>query len=221
MPLRPPYQLPRNQAPKHANGHSRRNRHSAQVRPVPGSGPRQRRQKAADPAPSRFIGPRGWLSCAWTIQEITNGSVLHLGLPRLTLSRAGRDSPGQPTRGVHRSPATSGTPRSGTPRPATSGASRQRAPGPATSGRQQDAGTRSSDPFEMTFMSGQRGRAGAGGRTTGDLRLALDCGSADEDGQQEPDDGGAREEGVDAVQDAAVAGEEGAHVLDGEVALDH
>ena len=43
----------------------------------------------------------------------------------------------------------------------------------------------------------------------------------DEEREEEPDDGGAGEQGVDAVKDAAVAGEQRAHVLDGQVALDH
>src|SRR6185437_1106104 len=53
-----------------------------------------------------------------------------------------------------------------------------------------------------------------------DLRPAVDR-LADEGRQEEPDHGGAGQQGVDAVEDAAVAGEEGAYVLDGEVALDH
>jgi hypothetical protein len=43
----------------------------------------------------------------------------------------------------------------------------------------------------------------------------------DEEGEQEPDDRGAGEQGVDAVEDAAMTGEQGAHVLEGQVALDH
>src|ERR1700677_4006003 len=39
--------------------------------------------------------------------------------------------------------------------------------------------------------------------------------------EQQPDDGGAGEQRIDAVQDAAVAGQERAHVLDRQVPLDH
>ncbi len=40
------------------------------------------------------------------------------------------------------------------------------------------------------------------------------------DGDDEPEDGGGQEEGVDAVEDAAVAGEEGAGVFDACAALE-
>src|SRR6185437_16417099 len=98
---------------------------------------------------------------------------------------------------------------------------RARTRGGAAGSADADAGL--SRTLGVTGRGRAAARAGAGGGLLR-ARAAASCGRgplADEEREQEPDDRGAGEQRVDAVEDAAVAREQGAHVLDGQVALDH